>query len=290
MRGSFLSIAIAAIATSAAIGFTACSSKNGDSGVDVCSTEVPTPPACMVSCNPSPGSANTCPSGFHCTPDGTCDAQCTAGGSQCTGSDFCSVDGYCTNPNQGCTGIACNVASCDGSGQTPTTITGQVFAPNGTLPLYGVDVYVPNSALPDFPAGVQCTRCSDGLPGDPIVQTQTDEDGNFVLTNVPNGSNIPLVVSIGKWRREVTIPNITACGSAAPAAADTTLPKSMTDKTPNTVRVDMPMIALSTGAADSLECLLLRLGVDSSEMGTAGGTQHIQFFADTGLSGTGEGV
>jgi len=64
----------------------------------------------------------------------------------------------------------------------------------------------------------------------------------------------------------------------------------MTDMTPNTTRVDMPMIAISTGNADSLECLLHRLGVDNSELGTGGGTQHIQLFSDTTSPGKGVGA
>ncbi len=35
-------------------------------------------PACSQTCDPSPGAAETCPSGFHCSPDGKCDAQCDA--------------------------------------------------------------------------------------------------------------------------------------------------------------------------------------------------------------------
>ena len=73
----------------------------------------------------------------------------------------------------------------------------------------------------------------------------------------PGGRDIPLVITIGKWRRQLNIPNVAACQTATDRrAADTTLPKSMTDMTPNTTRVDMPQIAISTGSADALECLV----------------------------------
>jgi hypothetical protein len=52
-----------------------------------------------------------------------------------------------------CTGRQCDVAKCDSKGMPPTTITGTVFAPNGTLPLYGVSVYVPNCVLSGMSPG-----------------------------------------------------------------------------------------------------------------------------------------
>ena len=264
----------------------ACGGNNP--GVNICDTVIPPPAACMQSCNAMPGAPNTCPQGFHCDPDGKCNAQCLQGsaGGQCGTGFMCTDDGSCVGSGQ-CTGLSCQVATCNMPGQTPTTITGTVFAPNGTLPLFGVDVYVPNDDPGAFPAGVQCTRCTDGLPGNPIVQTTTDEMGNFTLAGIPSGASIPVIISIGKWRREIKIPMVTDCMSMPLAAADTTLPKSMTDMTPNTTRVDMPMVAISTGNADSLECILRRLGVVDSEIGTGGGTQHIQLFTDTNSAGVG---
>src|SRR5207253_2730191 len=52
-------------------------------------------------------------------------------------------------PPPGCTGIRCNQVKCGGT--TTTTVTGTVYAPNGTLPLYNVIVYVPN--LKPLPLG-----------------------------------------------------------------------------------------------------------------------------------------
>jgi hypothetical protein len=55
----------------------------------------PPAPECIIECDPTPGAANTCPSGFHCAPDGFCDAQCTQGGSECGDGYICTNDGYC---------------------------------------------------------------------------------------------------------------------------------------------------------------------------------------------------
>ena len=113
--------------------------------------------------------------------------------------------------NGGCTGLQCQVVSCDGG--TPTTITGTVTDPAGYRPINSAFVYVPNAALQPFPAGVQNDPCGGGgtLSGSPIVSAQTGVDGTFTLQNVPVGANIPLVIQVGRWRRKVTIPNVPAC-------------------------------------------------------------------------------
>jgi hypothetical protein len=168
-----------------------------------------------------------------------------------------------------------------------TTITGKVFAPNGTLPLFGINVYVPNSDPGAMPSGLTCDQCGAALPGDPVVQTTTDETGSFTLSNMPAGKHIPVVITTGKWRREITIPMVPKCSSTAVTAADTTLPKSTTDMTPNTKSVDMPAIAISTGSADALECLIRKLGIADSEIGTASSTKRIHLYADTMSQGVG---
>lgn len=78
-------------AFAASLSLVACGPKEFGS---VCS-EVPAPEACMTACDPSPGAANACPAGFHCSADGKCDAQCTIGGGQCGDGYACTADGYC---------------------------------------------------------------------------------------------------------------------------------------------------------------------------------------------------
>jgi hypothetical protein len=170
-------------------------------------------------------------------------------------------------------------------GKQPTTITGTVFAPNGTLPLFGINVYVPNSDPGPLKAGVQCGACADGLPGNPIIQAVTDEAGKFTLQSVPDGDNIPLVITTGKWRRQIKIPKVAACSTQAVPVADTTLPKSHDDMTGNTMSVDMPQIAISTGSADSLECLIRRLGIADTEITTDKEAGKIHLFADLDSGG-----
>jgi hypothetical protein len=137
--------------------------------------------------------------------------------------------------------------------------------PAGRNPLYNVDVYIPNSAggaLDAIPIGVNANSCScDALfSGSPIVVTNTAADGTFTIKNAPDGANIPLVVQIGKWRKEITIPSVAQCGSTD--AGSIPLPKSLNDGTGKYESI--PNIAVSTGGADTLECLLTRVGLDQS--------------------------
>jgi hypothetical protein len=163
----------------------------------------------------------------------------------------------------GCTNLQCQVHACSGS-TTGTTLSGTVLDPAGRNPLYNVVVYVPNSTggqLNAIPIGVGANSCScDALfSGDPIAYALTDTKGNFTLNNVPDGANIPLVVQIGKWRKEIIVPSIAACSSSN-SAGKITLPKNLSDGK----FASMPNIAVSTGGADTLECLLTRVGVDDS--------------------------
>ncbi|HEU0030062.1 MAG TPA: carboxypeptidase-like regulatory domain-containing protein [Kofleriaceae bacterium] len=176
-----------------------------------------------------------------------------------------------------CAGIECNIVDCGAMGMPPTTISGTVFAPNGTLPLNGVNVYVPRDPLPPFVEGATCDRCQTTLPGSPIAQAISDPAGNFRLENVPAGADIPLVITTGKWRRQITIPSVTQCSDNALGAADTRLPKNKSEG-------DIPKIAITTGDADSLECLIRKLGIDDAEITTNAGTGRIHLYRGDGVA------
>ena len=243
-------------------------------GQSICDNIVPPPAACMTECDPSPGAASACPGGYHCSPDGFCDARCTQGGDECGAGYRCTPDGRCVGENE-CIGLECNIVACDKMSMPPTTISGTVYAPNGTLPLFGINVYIPNTPLGPIPEGLVCDRCTDTLPGYPLSQVQTDEAGRFTLTDVPAGTNIPLVITSGKWRRQITIPSVPACGDTSLTAAETRLPKNKTEG-------DIPKIAITTGNADSLECLVRKLGIDDAEINKEGTDGRIHLYSGNG--------
>jgi hypothetical protein len=188
------------------------------------------------------------------------------------------IDGNGSNADpDACTDLGCFVVDCAAKGLFPTTLSGTVYAPNGTLPLYGVDVYVPRSAPGPLTEGVQCSNCAEGFPGGSITQTRTDETGHFELKDVPATANVPVVIQVGKWRRQLTVPNVAACATLPLADADTRLPK-------NKAEGDLPQIAMSTGGADAIECLIYKLGIDPAEFSPATGTGRVHMFSNFSIN------
>jgi len=69
-----------------------------------------------------------------------------------------------------CEGLGCFIVDCASKGLSPTTVSGTIYAPNGTLPLYGVNVYIPISdparCPPARSATSARTACSAGVHPD----------------------------------------------------------------------------------------------------------------------------
>ena len=167
-------------------------------------------------CGGLTASCGTCPTGEVCGANGVANM---CGVEACTG--LCAQQNACTN-------------------QPHTTITGKVTTPGHDDiatwgppdPIYGALVYVPNgSAGPPrygvtaFAPGVACDSCESLVSGAPLVTATTAVDGTFTIDNAPCGTAIPLVIQLGRWRRQITIPSVACCANTALTAAQTHLPR-----------------------------------------------------------------
>jgi hypothetical protein len=202
----------------------------------------------------------------------------SGGGSGGSGSGggclTCGADGGASSGGTGpCQGLECAAADCSQSA-SDTTLTGHVYDPAGNLPLYNIYVYIPNATpAPILPGTPECTPCEAPASGSPIIGTSTLADGSFTLVKtgndpwgVPVGDEIPLVIQVGKWRKQLVIPTVSKCGvndldpifnSGTGTARQLRLPAKSSEG-------DMPLMAFTSGC-DPAECFLRHLGIDDSE-------------------------
>jgi hypothetical protein len=174
-----------------------------------------------------------------------------------------------------CVNLQCQIVNCQAQGKAPTTLSGVVNIPAGNLPLYNATVYIPNSAIDPLPTGATCDRCTDLNSGSPIVTATTDSNGRFTLKDVPVGNNIPLVIRLGKWRRQIMVSTANACADNVADVTMTRLPR-------NHQEGDIPRIALATGGYDAIECLLRKIGIDDSEFTPETASGRVNLFAGHG--------
>ena len=225
---------------------------------------------------------------------------CTTEGRACGSLETC-VGGIagptqCVTSDNGSDCTLCeSVPSCAGQPQL-TRLTGRVITPGRADTNTENQVGVPNAFvyilrnndlgdLPSIAAGIplggtSCDRCTDPDLGPVLVSAVTDANGEFVLEgNVPIGVEFPLVVKVGKFRRVVsqTLAPSAACQTTALPVAmpnnPTRLPRTMSDG----LAVNIPSIAVSTGAVDAIECVLEKMGIAASEFSRPqlGGRVHL---------------
>jgi hypothetical protein len=211
----------------------------------------------------------------------------------CSGLDICGGSGrpsvcgsILPDAGQACTNLCLNQAACTGT-DGGTTFTGTVVAPTqadagygNPDPIPGALVYVPNATvLPFSDGGVTCDQCTDGVSGSPLVSTTTATNGTFTLNNVPCGVPVPLVIQLGKWRRQITVPAQTCCSTTALTQEQTRLPRKQGEQHAND---NIPLIAVVTGDVDTIECVLPKIGIAGDQYSLPSGNGRVRLYRDNG--------
>lgn len=188
-----------------------------------------------------------------------------------------------TSGQAGCKNLQCKQVACAGGGKT--TVSGTVYAPTPAAygpadPIYNAIVYVPNGTPEAFKPGATCDKCGTVASGEPLVTALSGANGKFVIENVPVGTDIPLVIQVGRWRRQVKIPKVAEC-------TDTPLDKELTRLPRSKAEGDIPLMAIATSPYDPTECIMRKIGIADEEftVPSASGRVHIYKGAGATLAG-----
>jgi hypothetical protein len=171
--------------------------------------------------------------------------------------------------------LRCHKVDCPAdSSPSTTSVSGVVYDPAGRVPLYNAVVYVVEPAdQVTLGERAQCESCSAHFPKKGVLAAAlTKADGSFRLTDVPVGKDVPLVIQLGKWRREIKIAEVVPCTDNPLAPDQTRLPRNSTEG-------HLPKIAVTTGGSDALECLLKKIGVDVAEFTPDSGKGRVNLFS-----------
>jgi hypothetical protein len=254
----------------------------------------PCGPACtlpLVCGGGGPSKPNVCGSNLPCT--GLCLQQqaCDGGAATLSGTVVAGTIAKYLCAGQTTQGN-CNAAP--GCSWTAGSCKGATYGD----PVPDVLVYIPTTTVSAFVsranenAAARCSSCGADVTGSPLVTTTTAYDGTFTLNNVPVGSGIPLVIQLGRWRRQFTV-NL-ACGTNtlnATSTPDGTVMPAGILKMPNNKAVgDIPLTAISTGNVDAMECVLIKMGIDAAEFTNNPGTGRVHIYQGNGAGSSNGGA
>ncbi len=226
-----------------------------------------------VSCNgelPSGDDTTTAPPPTTDTP--TTDGPTTAGsatmgsatmggatmGSATSGADSTSDDGFDTDmPIFDVGGIAdAGGGGCTGA-NTNATLTGTVFAPNGTIPISNALVYTTAVPPMGIPQNVYCDECQQVSCDD--FFTLTDVDGTFTL-NTQSAEDRYLVVRKGQFMR---VTPIDIAEGPTPLVGNITMLPG--ENNPG-AGLYIPRIAVGYGSFDRIEDALGKFGLGQTNI------------------------
>lgn len=161
------------------------------------------------------------------------------------------------SPKTEAPGDKSGLGSSGGGAKEPTgigTLTGTVFAPEGTVPISNALLYLARAMPQPLPAGVYCDKCVQLDAGTPY--TYSKFDGTFSLPIYSEGP-LFLVVQKGNFRR--VRPVTVKAGNAAVPNEWTTFPGASDPAHGD----EIPRIAIAYGGFDKIELSLHKLGLKS---------------------------
>ena len=119
-------------------------------------------------------------------------------------------------------------------------------------------------ALAPYTDGPACDTCATALSGSPVVQTRrpTRRATSRSATRPPTSRR----AATSRWSSRSAAGGARSRSPPSPACADTPVAADLTRLPRNQSEGHLPKIALTTGGADALECLLRKIGISDSRV------------------------